>query len=186
MIESLGVTMLPVLFLILLFGGGQQFRRRNIDMDGVAPIGRRLFYGSKYSIVLLWGAMVLQGWHIDLSFIRGPGWLKWISLCLWASGFALLFIGRFGLGNSFRIGSPKEPTTLRVHGLFRFSRNPMYLGVYATLVASVLYTLNPILLLVGIFIVAVHHKIVLAEEEHLRKAFGEEYVNYCGCVRRYL
>src|SRR5512136_1875056 len=101
MIEPVLVTLLPVLFLILLFGGGQLFRRRNIDMDGEAPIGRRLFYGSKYSIVLLWGAMVLQSWNINLSFIKGPRLLKWISLCLWASGFALLFIGRFGLGNSF-------------------------------------------------------------------------------------
>ena len=186
MIESIVVTLLPVLFLILLFAGGQLFRRRNIDMDGEAPIGRGLFYVSKYSILLLWGAMVLQSWNIDLSFMNGPGLLKWISLCLWASGFALLFIGRLGLGNSFRIGSPKEATTLQVRGLFRFSRNPMYLGMYATLLAPVLYTLNPILLLVAIFVMAVHQKIVLAEEEHLRKAFGEEYVNYCRRVRRYL
>ena len=186
MIESLVVTLLPVLFLILLFAGGELLRRRNIDMGGAAPVGKGLFYVSKYAILLLWVAMVLQSWNIDLSFMNGPRLLKWISLCLWVSGFALLFIGRLGLGNSFRIGSPKEATTLQVHGLFRFSRNPMYLGVYATLLASVFYTLNPILLLVGIFIVAVHHKIVLAEEEHLRKAFGEEYVNYCGCVRRYL
>jgi protein-S-isoprenylcysteine O-methyltransferase Ste14 len=62
----------------------------------------------------------------------------------------------------------------------------MYLGVYATLLASVLYTLNPLLFLVGIFVVAVHHKIIIAEEEHLRRVFGEEYEDYCSCVRRYL
>jgi protein-S-isoprenylcysteine O-methyltransferase Ste14 len=115
-----------------------------------------------------------------------PGSLKWVSLCLWVSGFLLLFIGRLGLGDSFRIGSPKESTSLKLNGLFRFSRNPMYLGVYATLLASVVYTLNPILLLVGIFIVVVHHRIVLAEEQHLRKEFGQEYTDYCSRVRRYL
>ena len=66
------------------------------------------------------------------------------------------------------------------------SRNPMYLGVYATLLASVLRTLNPVLLLLGAFIVAVHHRIVLAEEAHLHSAFGEEYAAYCRQVRRYL
>jgi protein-S-isoprenylcysteine O-methyltransferase Ste14 len=186
MIEPLTVTLFPASFLIVLFGGGVLFRRRHIDMDGEAPIDRKLFYASKYSIVLLWAAAVCQSWGVSVSFIRGPAVVKWFALCLWCSGFLLLFIGRFGLGESFRIGSPKENTRLKVEGLFRFSRNPMYLGVYATVLASVLYTLNPLILLVGAFVVAVHHRIVLAEEDHLRTVFGEAYLGYCRRVRRYL
>jgi protein-S-isoprenylcysteine O-methyltransferase Ste14 len=186
MFEPLVITLLPVLFLIILFGGEKMFRRRNIDMGGKPPIDKRLFIISKYSILVLWGAMVLHSWGISLSFIRVPGILEVVSLCLWVSGFALLFLGRLRLGNSFRIGSPLESTLLKVAGVFRFSRNPMYLGVYATLLASVLYTLNPLLFFVGIFVVTIHHRIVLAEEQHLRKVFGEEYENYCRRVRRYL
>jgi protein-S-isoprenylcysteine O-methyltransferase Ste14 len=185
-IESFFVTLLPVLFLIILFGGGERFRRRNIDMDGEPPINHTLFYISKYSIIVLWGAMVLQSWGINLSPILIPELLRWISLCLWTLGFMLLFLGRFGLGNSFRLGSPKEDTSLKTDGIFRFSRNPMYVGVYATLLASTLYTLNPVVLLVTIFVIAVHHKIVLAEEEHMKKVFGDEYLNYCRHVRRYI
>jgi protein-S-isoprenylcysteine O-methyltransferase Ste14 len=186
MFEPLAITLLPVLFLIVLFGGEERFRRRNIDMGGESPIDKRIFLTSKYAILVLWGAMVLHGWGISLSFMKVPETLKGVSLWLWVSGFTLLFAGRLGLGNSFRIGSPKESTHLKVDGLFRFSRNPMYLGVYATLLASVLYTLNPILFLVGIFIVVIHHRIVLAEEQYLLRAFSEEYVNYCSRVRRYL
>ena len=186
MIEPFFVTLFPVFFLIVLFGGGALFRRRQINMDGEAPIDRRLFYPSKYSILILWLAMVLESWGMNLSFMMVPRILKSLSLILWASGFGLLFIGRFGLGDSFRIGSPKESTDLRVNGLFRLSRNPMYLGMYSTQLASVLYTLNPLLLLVGIFVVAVHHKIVLAEEQHLREAFGEAYSAYYNRVRRYV
>ena len=186
MVESLSVTLPPMAFLIVLFGGGALFRRRNIDMDGEPPIAKTLFYTSKYAILLLWAGMVLQSWGMDLSFITVPGGLKWVALSLWASGFILLFIGRLGLGESFRIGSPKEETRLQVNGLFRFSRNPMYLGVYGTLLASVLYTLNPFLFCIGVFVAAVHHRIVLAEERHLRKVFGEQYAEYCHRVRRYL
>lgn len=186
MIESLAVTVFPSLFLIVLFGGGQRFRSRNIDMDGEAPIDRTLFLSSKYSILVLWGAMVLQSWGVNVSFINAPVLLKLFSLFLWFLGFVLLLAGRFGLGESFRIGSPRENTGLKVRGLFRVSRNPMYLGVYATIAASVLYTLNPICLAVGMFIVAVHHKIVLAEERHLEKMFGNQYLDYCRRVRRYL
>jgi protein-S-isoprenylcysteine O-methyltransferase Ste14 len=186
MTESFTVTLFPVLFLIVLFGGGELFRRQAIDMDGDPPINRPLFYISKYSIVILWAAMALQSWGIGLSLTRVPVTSKWAALCLWVFGFLLLFSGRFGLGRSFRIGSPKEKTQLHVDGLFTFSRNPMYLGVYATIVASVLYTWNPVALLIGIFVVVVHHLIVLAEERYLQEQFGEEYTEYCRRVRRYL
>jgi protein-S-isoprenylcysteine O-methyltransferase Ste14 len=49
-----------------------------------------------------------------------------------------------------------------------------------------LYTLNPAVLLVSTFVVAVHHKIVLAEEQHLSRVFGDEYAHYRRRVRRYV
>ncbi len=185
MVESI-ITVFRVLFLILLFGGGALLRRRNIDMDGEPPIDRRIFYISKYTILVLWAVMVAQSWGVRLSLVSPPGWLRRVSLVLWVGGFLLLVIGRLGLADSFRIGSPKESTRLKATGLFQFSRNPMYLGVYATILAVVLYTLNPLVFLAGVFVVAVHHRIVLAEEQHLQKAFGEEYAAYCRRVRRYL
>jgi len=186
MIKPLFVTLFPVLFLIVLFGGGSLFRRRNIDMDGESPIDKRMFLSSKYLILLVWATMVVQNWGVNLSFWNAPVLLRQISLWMWVMGFVLLFMGRFGMGNSFRIGSPKESTSLKVNGLFRISRNPMYLGVYTTLFAPMLYSLNPIILLIVMYIIVVHHCIVLAEEQYLQKVFGPEYLDYCRRVRRYL
>lgn len=186
MIESIIITLLPVLFLIVLFGGGALLRRQNVDMDGDMPIDRRWFYLSKSSITIVWAGMVAQGWGVNLSLIPHSRLIITIALLLWIAGFSLLLAGRMGMGNSFRIGSAKESTRLKTAGLFRFSRNPMYLGIYTTLTASVLFTLNPILFLLAIFIISVHHKIVLAEENHLKSVFGQEYTDYCGRVRRYL
>ena len=186
MIEALSITLLPIGFMIVLIGGEKLLRSKNIDMGGEPPIGKALFSSSKYSILLLWAAMIAYSWGINLSFMKTPELLKGVSLCLWISGFAFLFIGRFGLGNAFRIGSPKESTNLKVDGLFRFSRNPMYLGMYATLFAPVLYTMNPILFIISAYVVIVHHKIVLAEEQYLQRVFGEQYTEYCHHVRRYL
>ncbi|MCU0915954.1 MAG: phosphatidylethanolamine N-methyltransferase family protein [Planctomycetes bacterium] len=186
MLESVAVTIFPVVFLTVLFGGGARLRRRNIDMDGEPPIHRRIFYVSKYAILGLWGVMVLRTWGVPLSLAYAPRWLRGVSLFLWMGGFGLLLIGRLGLAESFRIGSPKESTHLKTGGLFQFSRNPMYLGVYATILATVLYTLNPLVLLAGAFVIVVHHRIVLAEEQHLQRVFGEEYADYCRRVRRYV
>ncbi len=186
MIERILLTFLPVAFLAVVFGSGERFRRRHIDMDGDVPINRALFYTSKYVIAVVWLAMALHAWGANLSLFEVPGWLEWGALAIWTAGFVFLFLGRFELGTSFRIGRPRERTSLRMDGLYRLSRNPMYLGMYATLLASVLHTMNPVLLLVAGFVIAVHHRIVLTEEDHLRHAFGEDYTTYCRQVRRYL
>jgi protein-S-isoprenylcysteine O-methyltransferase Ste14 len=186
MIEAVLVTVLPVGFLMVLFGGGALFKKRKIDQDGKAPINRTLFYASKYSILILWAAMVVQSWGISISFIEVPRFLQVIALFFWFSGFALLYYGRFKLGNSFRLGTPREDTSLAVDGFYRLSRNPMYVGMYATLGASALYTLNPIVMVLAGFVVAVHHAIVLAEEEHMQNVFGQKYLDYCHRVRRYV
>jgi protein-S-isoprenylcysteine O-methyltransferase Ste14 len=186
MVEAIVMTVFPLGFLVVLFGGGERFRRQQIDMDGEAPIGKAVFYSSKYLILVVWIATIIDSWGVDLSFFKGPAPLRWAAVFIWISGFILLLTGRFELGASFRIGRPKECTRLKLGGLFRISRNPMYLGVYATLLAAVLRTLNPVLLVLGAFIVAVHHRIVLAEEEHMRNAFGDEYRDYSRRVRRYL
>jgi protein-S-isoprenylcysteine O-methyltransferase Ste14 len=186
MIEAVLVTILPAGFLIVLFGGGALFLKKNIRQDGKAPINGMLFYASKYSILVIWGAMVIQSWGISISCPGVPRSLQLIALLLWTSGFVLLYLGRFKLGDSFRLGTPKEDTSLKTGGLFRLSRNPMYVGVYATVAASCLYTLNPIVVLPGLFVIAIHHTIVLAEEEHMQKVFCREYLDYCNHVRRYI
>ncbi|MDD1705953.1 MAG: DUF1295 domain-containing protein, partial [Methanoregulaceae archaeon] len=171
---------------IILFGGGAHFLRNNIEQDGEAPIHRTLFYLSKYSILAIWGVMVLRIWGISLSVITVPPILNVIGMTAWLFGFAFLYLGRQEMGSSFRLGTPKEPTSLQVGGLFSVSRNPMYVGVYATVVASALYTLNPVVMVLGAFVIAIHHSIVLAEESHLQKVFGLEYVDYCKRVGRYI
>ena len=186
MIEAALVTVLPVGFLIIIFLGGAIFLQKKIEQDGEAPVNRTLFYAGKYSIIVLWGAMALASWGIGFSLIRVPRLLQLIALAFWSAGFALLYLGRLKMGDSFRLGTPKEDTSLKTDGLFRLSRNPMYMGVYATIVASSLYTVNPVVILTGAFVVAVHHAIVLAEENHMQKVFGRKYAEYRNRVRRYV
>ena len=62
MIEQLSVTLLPVGFMIVLIGGEKMLRSKNIDMGGEPPIGKALFSSSKYSILILWAAMIAHSW----------------------------------------------------------------------------------------------------------------------------
>lgn len=90
------------------------------------------------------------------------------------------------LGRSLRIGLPRGPTQLRTGGLYRFSRNPIYLGVYLVALGGVLYTPHPVVVVSAIVTVWLHHRIVLAEERFLERRFGDDWREFRRRVPRYL
>ncbi|MDD5712684.1 MAG: methyltransferase, partial [Smithellaceae bacterium] len=71
-------------------------------------------------------------------------------------------------------------------GVYRFSRNPLYLGVFLLIVASVLYAPHPVNILCGVMAIGIHHLIVTREESYLINQYGETYLSYMKRVRRYL
>jgi protein-S-isoprenylcysteine O-methyltransferase Ste14 len=89
-----------------------------------------------------------------------------------------------GMGTPAPIDAPKK---LIVNGLYRFVRNPMYLGVFCLTISEAMQWRSLTVLLYLIFVTTCFHLfIVLYEEPHLRKVFGEQYEEYCHNVRRWL
>lgn len=72
------------------------------------------------------------------------------------------------------------------NGLYRFSRNPMYVSYLVYFVGCALLTQS--LVLCGIILIfqIVSHWIILSEERWCIKKFGEEYIQYMKKVRRYI
>ncbi len=85
----------------------------------------------------------------------------------------------------FLIG--QEPRALVADGLYRFSRNPMYVGVVLAVFGQAILYASPRLALYGVFLCACFHAvIVLIEEPHLRRQNGEPYLRYCRTVPRWI
>ena len=78
-------------------------------------------------------------------------------------------------------------TSLVAAGPYRFTRNPMYLGMAGTLlgVALLLGTLAP-LVAVPVFVALIEWRFIRAEEAMLTANFGEAYTAYKARVRRWL
>jgi protein-S-isoprenylcysteine O-methyltransferase Ste14 len=90
----------------------------------------------------------------------------------------------FGRGTPAPIDAPKR---LVVRGLYRFTRNPMYVGVLTVIVGWAVVFRSPALMLYGAGIWCVFHSFVrLYEEPHLRGVFGAQYDAYCRHVGRWL
>jgi len=97
--------------------------------------------------------------------------------CLW--DFAIT-----GRGTPAPIDPPK---TLVVRGLYRYTRNPMYVGVLTVIGGWALLFGSTDLAIYGLGVATVFHLfVVLHEEPHLRAVFGASYEQYCSEVGRWL
>ena len=89
-----------------------------------------------------------------------------------------------GLGTPAPIDAPR---VLVIKGLYRYVRNPMYVGVLCLIASQALFWRSYPILVYMIFIVACFHLFVIAYEEgHLKHVFGEQYEEYCKRVPRWL
>ena len=83
--------------------------------------------------------------------------------------------------------SPLDPTKkLVVSGLYKFSRNPMYIGVMLLLIGEALLFASLSLAIYSLIVFVGFNIFIIAREEpRLRRDFGVDYVNYCKKVRRW-
>jgi protein-S-isoprenylcysteine O-methyltransferase Ste14 len=123
------------------------------------------------------------GWPLHL----GPA--RWIGLLPLVSGLAAIvtcfthFV-RHGRGTPAPYDPPRE---LVVAGLYRFVRNPQYVGVLLVAVGEALLAESAILLGYSAFLAVAYHLFVrYYEEPTLGRLFGEPYTRYREVVPRWL
>lgn len=131
--------------------------------------------------------------YVPLLIGRGRasagGFTFFLGGVLLAAGAAVLIwcvrdFMALGRGTPAPIDPPKR---LVVRGLYRYTRNPMYVGILTVLTGWTVAYRSGALLLYAVAVGACFHLfIVLYEEPHLRRIFGEEYTGYCSRVGRWL
>jgi protein-S-isoprenylcysteine O-methyltransferase Ste14 len=80
----------------------------------------------------------------------------------------------------------ERPSTLISTGSYAISRNPMYLGWTLLYLGAALVTRNAWMVTSLPIVGGIIHREVLREEDKLKRAFGEEFLQYRKLVRRYL
>lgn len=139
-------------------------------------------------VVILIPYLILKQ-QITEAFNHPFQWFQYSGALFFTAGLivtvvcilSLAFMGRGTL-------SPAYPTKqLVVKGLYRFSRNPMYVGVMAMLVGESLF-FHSLALLIYLLIVLLFFNIYIInfEEPRLRRDFPEAYSAYLSKVRRWL
>lgn len=131
--------------------------------------------------------------YVPFSMVRGrpsaDGVAAIPAVVVFAVGAAIYFwclwdFATFGRGTPAPIDPPRK---LVVRGLYRYVRNPMYLGVLTMILGWVLCVPAPDLAAYGLAVaVGFHLFVVLYEEPALRRKFGAEYDEYRARVGRWL
>ena len=82
---------------------------------------------------------------------------------------------------------PSDATALVTEGMYRYSRNPMYLGLLLWTIASTIWFGTWLGIIINIvFIFLINFLQIIPEEEALLEIFGEEYEEYKKNVRRWI
>jgi len=109
----------------------------------------------------------------------------WGLIAVWVvlSGSAVFLFRRAGTSPI-----PMRPTTaLVVRGPYRFTRNPMYVGL-AALYLGITLLVNALwpLVLLPVVLIVVRRRVIAREEAYLEGKLGDEYRAYKARVRRWL
>ncbi|MDW6003813.1 methyltransferase family protein [Vibrio mangrovi] len=127
---------------------------------------------------------LFPGTSVELPF-------KWLvaAVCLMFSAY----LGLFALLTFYRVKTTVNPVNpelaarMVTHGVFRVSRNPMYLGLLLILIADVYWLGNLIGILCAVgFVAYMTYFQIIPEERALSVRFGEQYRDYQRQVRRWI
>lgn len=141
----------------------------------------------------LWALLLLTALYFasELPALR--------DLPLWRHQPAGLFLVLAGLAlplsaitHFLAVGTEVMPTSetnkrLVVGGLYRFTRNPMYLGLVIASFGGALWFGRPLMLLAPLFLFAIANWLFIPfEEAKMRRQFGAEFDAYAARVRRWI
>lgn len=136
---------------------------------------------ATFSVVIIQLLSIFFDWNIMLSGARFTGF------CIAGIGDIFFLISVTYMKDSWRAGIPeKDKTKLVTDGIYKFSRNPAFVGFDFMYIGILLMFFNIGTLLFSLFSIMMLHMQILQEEKYMARTFGEEYLEYKKKVFRYI
>lgn len=133
------------------------------------------------------GAPAAQLLSIALGWSYMPAGARFTGFCTGMLGDLIFLVSVICMKDSWRAGIPdKDKTALVTDGIYRFSRNPAFLGFDFMYIGVLLLYFNPLTAFFSLFAIVMLHLQILQEEKYLTATFGEAYTAYKKRVFRYL
>ena len=112
-----------------------------------------------------------------------------LAVVLAGAGLAVALAGVLAFRRASTTVDPRVPqqtSSLVIRGIYRYSRNPMYLGFLLLLAALACYLMSAAaMVLLPLFVLYMNRWQIVPEERYLLEKFGAEYQAYTKQVRRW-
>lgn len=133
------------------------------------------------------GIIPAQLLSIGFGWNHMPAGARFSGFCVGLIGDLIFLCAVLCMKDSWRAGIPdRDRTALVTNGIYRFSRNPAFLGFDLQYIGVLLMFCNLLTVLFTAFAIAMLHMQILQEERHLSASFGAAYQAYRRDVFRYL
>ena len=133
------------------------------------------------------GAPIAQLLSIAFGWSYLPASARFTGFCVGILGDIIFLLSVLCMKDSWRAGIPdKDKTELVTTGIYRFSRNPAFLGFDLMYVGVLLLYGNLLTISFSVFAIVMLHLQILQEKRYLVNTFGAQYQEYCRHVFRYL
>jgi protein-S-isoprenylcysteine O-methyltransferase Ste14 len=141
-------------------------------------------------LLALAAGLLADRWIVPLDLVPGVRWLtrQWMAGAIIVAGVAVVVdcVRRFRRAGT-RVQTSQPSTAIVESGLYRYSRNPIYLGLSCIHLGVAVADNNawlPLLLLP--VLVVLRYGVIAREEAYLERRFGTRYAAYKARVRRWL
>ena len=133
------------------------------------------------------GIVPAQLLSVGFGWSHLPAGARFTGFCIGIIGDLVFLAAVLCMKDSWRAGIPDQgKTTLVTSGIYRYSRNPAFLGFYLQYTGVMLMYCNLLTAGFTVFAITMLHLQILQEERYLTAAFGAEYLDYRRRVFRYL
>jgi protein-S-isoprenylcysteine O-methyltransferase Ste14 len=148
-----------------------------------------LFLRALISFLVLPGTVagLIPAWIVSSDRGRGQGFIIGAVPLMIGVVMLLWCVRDFYATGRGTLAPWDPPKRLVIVGLYRFTRNPMYVGIALLLGGWSLLAASPLLAGYTVMLaIAFHLRVVLYEEPRLKMQFSEEWATYAATVPRWL
>jgi protein-S-isoprenylcysteine O-methyltransferase Ste14 len=196
--DVIQLAMLSIFFISIVYRSVRLRIRRKIN-----PIKLNFWENRFLGVLEMSLFLFVCIWAIELTFYSIPAEIQifpWPlnsllihsllakvgGLCINILAFYLLFSGLKNLGDSWRFGIDViQVGELVTKGIYRFTRNPIYIFFDLWFLGTFLINGTLIFLIFALFTMINLHFQIKIEEEFLRKVHGFDFIDYCERTPRY-